>query len=339
MIGYSQYELGQSDDALTTCRKVAEMTHKDPHTGQTVPAENKWQAVYIEGQIFHSLGKPAEALAEYERVKERFPDAKEAIDFFVHRRLALPEIVTLRPNEAHQDHPLVPQHSRVDLKVYRVELLKFGLLQRNLAKITAINLAGIRPYHELSLALGDGKDYRDREKTVPLPLKEEGAYLVVCRGDDDYASGLVLVSPLELAVQEDVASGRVRVTAKDAVADRYVSKVLVKVIGSGNSDFVTGETDLRGIFKADAIRGETTVIRGHRPTATRFSAGQRFWPRPRRRLPRRAAAQQAPAPPDAAKSLLENLDRNKNELQQQQRDSYRSLLRNRVRGVKAQGDF
>ena len=339
VIGYSQYELGQSDDALTTCRKVAEMMHKDPHTGQTVPAENKWQAVYIEGQIFHSLGKPAEALAEYERVKEKFPDAKEAIDFFVHRRLALPEIVTLRPNEAPKITLSYRNIPRVDLKVYRVDLLKFGLLQRNLAKITAINLAGIRPYHELSLALGDGKDYRDREKTVPLPLKEEGAYLVVCRGDDDYASGLVLVSPLELAVQEDVASGRVRVTAKDAVADRYVSKVLVKVIGSGNSDFVTGETDLRGIFKADAIRGETTVIARAQANRYAFFRGTRLL----------AQAAEAPAPPDAAKqqapaqqsgeSLLENLDRNKTELQQQQRNSYRDLLRNRVRGVKAKGAF
>ncbi len=213
------------------------------------------------------------------------------------------------------------------------------MLQRNLAKITAINLAGIRPYHELSLALGDGKDYRDREKSVPLPLKEEGAYLVVCRGDDDYASGLVLVSPLELAVQEDIASGRVRVTAKDAVADSYVSKVLVKVIGSGNSDFVTGETDLRGIFKADAIRGETTVIARRQANRYAFFRGTKVL----------AQAAGAPVPPDAAKqqaptqqsgqSLLENLDRNKNELQQQQRDSYRSLLRNRVRGVKAQGAF
>ncbi len=111
VIGYSQYELGQSDDALKTCRKVAEMTRKDPRTGQTVPAENKWQAVYITGQIFHSLGKPAQALAEYERVKDKFPDAREAIDFFVHRRLALPEVVTLRPNEAAEDHADVSQHS------------------------------------------------------------------------------------------------------------------------------------------------------------------------------------------------------------------------------------
>ncbi len=225
VIGYSQYELGQSDEALKTCRKVAEMLHKDPRTGELVPAENKWQAVYITGQIFHSLGKPAQALAEYEQVKDKFPDAREAIDFFVHRRLSLPEVATLRPNEAPKVTLTYRNIPRVDLKVYRVDLLKFGLLQRNLAKITAINLAGIRPYHELSLDLGDGKDYRDRERSVALPLKEEGAYLLVCRGGDDYASGLVLVSPLDLTVQEDAASGRVRVTAKDVVADHYVSKV------------------------------------------------------------------------------------------------------------------
>jgi hypothetical protein len=111
------------------------------------------------------------------------------------------------------------------------------------------------------------------------------------------------------------------------------------VIGSGNSDFVTGETDLRGIFKADAIRGETTVIARAQANRYAFFRGTRLL----------AQAAEAPAPPDAAKqqapaqqsgeSLLENLDRNKTELQQQQRNSYRDLLRNRVRGVKAKGAF
>jgi hypothetical protein len=334
--------LGQSDDALKTCRKVAEMTRKDPRTGQITPAENKWQAVYIAGQIFHSLGKPAQALAEYERVKDKFADAREAIDFFLHRRLSLPEVVTLRPNEAPKVTLTYRNIPRVDLKVYRVDLLKFGLLQRNLAKITAINLAGIRPYHELSLELGDGKDYRDREKTLSLPLKDEGAYLVVCRGDDDYASGLVLVSPLELAVQEEAASGRVRVTAKDAVADRYVGKVLVEVIGSENPDFISGETDLRGIFKADAIRGATTVIARAQSSRYAFFRGTKFLGAPA--VPNAPAdgaqqGQQAlPAVP-YPRLLLENVERSKGGFQQQQRDSYRSLLRNRKQGVKAQDAF
>ena len=34
----------------------------------------------------------------------------------------------------------------------------------------------------------------------------------------------------------------------------------MKVIGSGNEDFVSGQTDLRGVFVADGIRGGATVI-------------------------------------------------------------------------------
>ena len=56
------------------------------------------------------------------------------------------------------------------------------------------------------MKLGDGKDYRDRERPLTLPLKEEGAYLVVCRGDDLHASGLVLVTPLAVEVQEEAAA-------------------------------------------------------------------------------------------------------------------------------------
>src|SRR5207245_4326874 len=70
----------------------------------------------------------------------------------------------------------------------------------------------------------------------------------------------VLVSPLALEIQEDAASGRVRVTVKDVGGDKYVHNVHVKVIGSANDQFVSGQSDLRGIFVADAIRGTSTVI-------------------------------------------------------------------------------
>jgi alpha-2-macroglobulin len=147
-----------------------------------------------------------------------------------------------------------------EVMVYRIDLMKFSLLRRNLGEITAINLAGIRPHHEAAVKLGDGKDYRDREHTLTLPLKEEGAYLVVCRGENLHTSGLAVVSPLEVEVQEDPASGRVRTTVKDVVKDDYVGDAHVKVIGSRNGDFNSGATDLRGVFVADGIAGTSTVI-------------------------------------------------------------------------------
>jgi hypothetical protein len=147
-----------------------------------------------------------------------------------------------------------------DLKVYRIDLMKFALLRQNLGGISRINLAGIEPHQEATIKLGDGKDYRDRTHNLSLDLKDEGAYLVVCRGDSLFASGLVLLTPLEVEVQHDAASREVRATVKDATTGKYVHQADVKVIGVGNSDFVSGVTDRRGLLVAQGVVGSPTVI-------------------------------------------------------------------------------
>ena len=80
------------------------------------------------------------------------------------------------------------------------------------------------------------------------------------RGDNLYASGIVLVTPLELEVLEEPASGRVRVTVRDARTKDLLPKVQVKVIGSGNPQFFSGETDLRGVFVAEGVQGQVTAV-------------------------------------------------------------------------------
>ena len=61
-------------------------------------------------------------------------------------------------------------------------------------------------------------------------------------------------------MQEGTVSGRVRVNVRDVVAGKYQSKVHVKAVGSAAGRFISGETDLRGIFIADGLRGTATVI-------------------------------------------------------------------------------
>jgi uncharacterized protein YfaS (alpha-2-macroglobulin family)/tetratricopeptide (TPR) repeat protein/type II secretory pathway component GspD/PulD (secretin) len=260
VIGYCRFASGEHKDALEMCQRVADALRTDAKTGRQVESVNKWQAIYILGQIHHSMGEAAEAVREYARVQDRFPDAKESIEYFNRKSMELPEVTAVRPGAPAEVDLKFRNVAACDAKVYRIDLMKFSLLKRNLSGIVNINLSGIQPYHESSIALGDGKDYRDREHKLTLPLKEEGAYLVVCRGDDLYTSGLVLVSPMKIEVEEDAASGRVRTTVKDVVADKYLIDAQVKVIGSGNNDFISGETDLRGVFVADGIRGTSTVI-------------------------------------------------------------------------------
>ena len=259
VIGYCRFAGGEDQAALEMCRKVAEAKRIDAATGREVESRNKWQAIYILGQVYHSLGQAADAIREYRLVEDKFADARQSIDYFLRKVIELPEVVTVKPGEPAEMELKFRNVAACDLKVYRIDLMKFSLLKRNLGGITQINLAGIRPQHEAAVELGDGKDYRDRTKQLSLPLKDEGAYLVVCRGDDLHASGLVLVSPLAVEVQEDSVSGRVRTTAKDS-SGKYLPEVHVKVIGSRNTDFVAGQTDLRGVFVADGIQGAVTVI-------------------------------------------------------------------------------
>jgi hypothetical protein len=260
VIGYCHFAQGQHQEALAMCRKVAEAMRTDPATGRDVESTNKWRAIYIMGQVHHSLGEAAEAIEEYERVADRFDDARQAIVYFDRKEIRLPEVTAVQPGEPARIELAYRNVPSCDTKVYRIDLMKFSLLKRDLSGITKINLAGIRPYYEGVIELGDGKDYADKTRQLDLPLEEEGAYLVVCRGADLHASGLVLVTPLAVEVQEEVASGRVRATVKDLVKGRMESGVHVKVIGTRNDDFNSGSTDLRGVYVADGIQGTSTVI-------------------------------------------------------------------------------
>ena len=98
--------------------------------------------------------------------------------------------------------------AEVDVKVYPVDLMRLYLTRRNLDGIAGIDLAGITP-----TGRGDGQARRraptspTRSRRSTCPLTKEGAYLVMARGENLYASGIVLVTPLELEVLEEADAG------------------------------------------------------------------------------------------------------------------------------------
>ncbi len=280
-----EFHLGHYDRAIEVAETIARATYQDPN-GVEQPSPNKWQAIYILGQIHDARRQPAKALSYYEQVAERFTDAAGAVKALTRKELKLPEVTVIRsaskpvaaaegagfravavapePGEKAGTKPAVVLDYRniaeVDVKVYPVDLMRLYLTRRNLDGIAGIDLAGITPLLERTITLGKGEDFEDKVRDLDLPLDQEGAYLVMVRGGDRYASGIVLVSPLALEVLEEAESGRVRVTVHDAATRALVPKVQVKVIGSNNTQFVSGETDLRGVFVAEGINGQVTAV-------------------------------------------------------------------------------
>ena len=127
---------------------------------------------------------------------------------------------------------------------------------------------------------------------------------------------------------------------KDAVADKYVDKVHVKVIGSENDKFSAGETDLRGLYIADALHGTSTVIA--RLTGDRYA----FF---RGKTHLGAVAPAAPAPQllgipasgtinlnDNNELLRNNLNIQNGTFQNLNRGNYQNFFNNSGNGVKAQ---
>jgi len=335
IIGYCHFASGAHKQALDMCNKVAEAKRKNERTGRSEDSPNKWQAIYILGQIHHSLGAAEAAIREYTRVKDRFADALQAIDYFARKAIELPEVTTFRPGEPVEVDLKFRNVPSASVTVYRIDLMKYSLLRRNLSDITNINLAGIRPYHQAALELGDGKDYRDRTIALKLPLKKEGAYLVVCRGDNLHTSGMVLLSPLTLEIQEQTASGRVRTTIRDAAEEKYVSDVHVKVIGTRNEDFISGETDLRGVFVADGIQGRSMIVAQAAGGRYAFFRGEtELGPPPAQQTPAEeqgAAASPAADPMATGKeALLKGLKGANTEIQMEQQEQLDDFYDNSV---------
>jgi outer membrane protein assembly factor BamD (BamD/ComL family) len=275
-----RFNLGEYDRAVELAERIASATYQDP-SGAEQPSPNKWEAVYILGQIFDARRQPEKALAYYKQVEDRFGDAAGAVKELQRKALVLPELTVVRPKNPHGlaggaglrsldlqppvvDKPEISLNYRnipqVDVKVYPVDLLRLYLTRRNLDQISGIDLAGIKPLVETNLQLESGADFNDHVRKIDLPVTREGAYLVMVRGEELYASGIVLVSPLELEVLEEPDASRVRVRVLDARTRAFVPKVQVKVIGSNNPNFISGETDLRGIFVAEGVNGQVTAV-------------------------------------------------------------------------------
>ena len=97
--------------------------------------------------------------------------------------------------------------------MYRIDLMKFGLLKR--PENHQINLAGIQPYHEATVKQRR-RDYRDCRKQVALPLADDGVPGRLPRRN--FPPGWCS-SPAGRRSQEDAVAGQVRTTVKDRTED------------------------------------------------------------------------------------------------------------------------
>ncbi|MCX6873829.1 MAG: tetratricopeptide repeat protein [Verrucomicrobia bacterium] len=239
---------GAFDQALAAAAPVANGEGKD-----------RDYARYVTAQVYHAQGRPAEAIAWYQKVRTVYEDAAQAIALFEEKRVSLPEVTIFKPGDEVKLTLDYRNLTEGAVQLYKVDLLKLYLREKSLSNITRVNLAGIAPQAGEAFALGDGKDYAVKQKVLHLPVTAEGAYLAIVRGDNLFTSGLVLISPLKLEVKES-PEGSVRATVTDAATGKALADAEVKALGSDSQEVQSGTTDPRGVFEVGGIEGTSTVI-------------------------------------------------------------------------------
>jgi hypothetical protein len=223
--------------------------------------ESQQMALYIMAQIHHARGEMDQALSLYRRVQERFRDAHETVQEAEKVLLEVPDVINVPPGRRPVLEAKLRNLERLDLRAYRVDLLKLYLLKGSLQDLAQVNLAGIRPVLTQNVRL-KRKPGVTQEQKIPLRLPGQGAYLVLIRGGPRLIHSLVLTGSLATEVTEDANEGRVRVTVRKN-GGRPVPGAQIQLKGTENEHFIAGRTDLRGIFIADDIQGAVTVIAHH----------------------------------------------------------------------------
>lgn len=331
---------GAFDKALSAAAPVANGESKD-----------RDYARYVTAQVLHAQGKPAEAIQWYQKVKGAYEDAAEAIAWFEEKQVSLPEVSIFKPGEPVKvtlDYRNIQEGA---VQLYKVDLMKLYLREKSLSNITRVNLAGIAPQAGETFQLGEGRDYAVKKKDLVLPVREEGAYLAIVRGDSLFTSGLVLISPLKLEVKENRA-GSVRVHVSDAATGKALADAEVKALGSASQQVQSGATDPRGVFEAGSIAGTSTVIVKQGENRYAFHRGtlsmgvQTEFEPPQ--LPQGTSNQSAfpvtPATPLQMEAkpkvmskgdYLKNVDESNKVLQQQQIEKWDAKRRSNAKGVEA----
>jgi uncharacterized protein YfaS (alpha-2-macroglobulin family) len=330
----------QFPEALTAAAPVASGTSED--------APN---ARYITAQIHHAQGKAAEAIRWYEKVKDEFDDARESIAVLQEKGVKLPHATRVKPGQPVKlelDHRNVKEAA---LLIYRVDLMKLQERQKDLSTVSSVNLSGITPQAEMKVPLGDGLDYAWKKRSIELPLKDEGAYLVICRGDSQMTSGMVLLTTLDMEAHEDAINGGVRIQVRDTTRNAYVADADIAVYdSSGSAQPQKGRTDPRGAFSASGIHGHATVVvkLGDNRYAIHRSTTPLMPPQVAVRTPVPMPTNGAPAPqpaaPAAGKPLskddyLFNVKGKFNDLNTGNKAAWFDKLQNEGKGVKAEKAF
>ena len=247
------------EEAARECSAISESqyTYADGSKG---PSRYRDYAVHMLGKIRHGEQRYAEAAKLYEQVRDRFRDARNSIEYLKIKQISLPEITSAAPDQAVTLRVLSRNVREASLVLYKVDFLILCLKQKDLSNVKDVNLSGIRPSLTTNIILGVGQEgmTETSDLAIPLPDREQGAWLVVVKGDGFEQSGMILRSNLVLdaAIMED---GTARASVHDRVSKKPIAGASIRFIPAGSQAAVAVMSDPRGVAESRMLDASMTI--------------------------------------------------------------------------------
>ncbi len=257
---YQTFESDPSEEAAAAVREAAEalVNQKFVHVGGAQAySEFRGRAYHVLARMYHVLGDLDQAIAMY-RKAGNLEDAREALAFLTEKRFSIDETVTAPLADGTSFTVRYRNMDEVELKAYPVDLQVLFAVRKTLVDLHKVDLSGIVPAHQWTVALKDGKDHAAHDADVVLPVKGKapGVWLVVAKAGDHEASTVVIKTDLRVVLQRVGNKVRVYVTGADGLPVRgaYVT------VSDGKSIRARGVTDGRGVFEAPGVGATPSVV-------------------------------------------------------------------------------
>jgi TolA-binding protein len=255
--GLALFSDDKTDDAMEYLKKVAYDQFKTKD-GISKDSENKFYALRLIAQVYHSKDDIDKAIEIYKDIKNSFSDVKRAIEILEEKVMDIDDVIEVPMEE---EAILEVKHKnigKITAKIYKVDFVILALTERNLSDITKVDLSGIKPLMEKEYDLDYERGYLPAETEITLPIEDKGAYLLVVRSEVGERSSIILKSDLRMDVLE-TTDGNVRVTVTD-INNRFIQNMKMYFKGTNNDTFKITKTDLRGMAQISGITGNLMII-------------------------------------------------------------------------------
>jgi uncharacterized protein YfaS (alpha-2-macroglobulin family)/TolA-binding protein len=190
-------------------------------------SEYRYNATHLLAQIAHKKGDYSHALELYKKAADCFEDARAMVRHLTRRELSAPAKVECMPWETPEIEVTSRNIVKLSVSVYPLDPMLIYCFRGKCVDLGRLNLVGLKENAVITVNVRPSKDLSTCTTKIALPKTDEGASLVLIRGEDRTVA--VAVCATKIRIQRCTQGSRLRFIVTDRTTGKGIKGCLVKV--------------------------------------------------------------------------------------------------------------